>query len=206
MLKTKNLIFKDIICYEDIEIKECKMNFISGPSGCGKSTLLKLFNKTLQRSAGNILYKDKPIDLYESIALRKEVKLISQASYLFAMTVRENFEMYHQYCDSSLKLNDDIMIRYLSLVKINVDLNQDCSILSGGQKQRVYLAICLSLDSSVIMLDEPTSALNHELAHDLFDSLKDYMYKHKKTMIVVSHDLELVKKYSDHTIHLKGGN
>ena len=163
MFKTKNLKFRDFLVYNDIHILGGKVNFIQGPSGSGKSTLLKLLNKTEAFLEGDILFKGKSIREYESISLRREVKLISQSTFLFPASIGENFALFHQYCDYKKELTADVMREFLALTSAAFDLSTHCENLSGGEKQRVYIAICLSMEADIIMLDEPTSALDSAL-------------------------------------------
>ena len=204
MFRTKNLVFKEFLRYNDIHILQEKVNFIKGPSGCGKSTLFKLLNKTETFSAGDILFKDKPLSQYESITLRKTVKLISQTSFLFSNTIEENFNIFHKYCGCKIKLDDNVMRGFLDITSADLDLNTDCDTLSGGEKQRVYIAICLSMESEVIMLDEPTSALDSALAHKVIENIINYMKTNNKTLIVISHDTVLVNKFAENIILLNG--
>ena len=204
MFQTKNLVFKEFLRYNDIHILQEKVNFIQGPSGCGKSTLFTLFNRTQNFSDGDILFKDKPISQYESISLRKIVKLISQTTFLFSNTIRENFKMFHKYCDYKIQLSDNIMRDFLTITSADFDLNSDCDNLSGGEKQRVYIAICLSMECEVIMLDEPTSALDSVLAHKVMGNIVNYVKKNRKTLIVISHDTTLVDQYAENIILLLG--
>ena len=206
MFKTKNLGFQNSLVYNDIEILEGKINFIQGPSGSGKSTLLKLFNKTENSSSGEIIYKGEHLSTYESISLRKEVKLISQTTFLFAGTIRENFETFHNYCQCNTPLTDDFMCKFLNLTSADFSLNSNCDNLSGGEKQRIYIAICLSMEASVIMLDEPTSALDSVLSNKVMENITQYIKENSKTLIVISHDNSLTEKFTEHTILLKGRN
>ncbi len=203
MLYTKNLKFQNFITYQDLVVKEGFVNFINGPSGTGKSTLLKLFNRTANPSCGEIYYKDRLITDYETISLRKEVKLISQTSFLFPGTILENFEIFYRYCECKLNLNPERLKYFLELAAMNLKLESDCGTLSGGEKQRVYIAICLSMESEVIMLDEPSSALDKRLADRLLKNIIGYVKDNDKTLIVISHDEELVAKYSENLITLQ---
>ena len=204
MFKTKNLVFKGFLRYNNIHILREKVNFIQGPSGCGKSTLLKLLNKTKNFSDGDIIFKDKPICQYESIKLRKTVKLISQTSFLFPNTIRENFKTFHEYCDCKTKLDDSVMRNFLNITSADLDFNINCDNLSGGEKQRVYIAICLSMECEVIMLDEPTSALDCVLAHKVIENIINYIKINNKTLIAISYDTTLINKFAENIILLKG--
>ncbi len=204
MFQTENLKFLDFISYADIHIKEFAINFITGKSGCGKSTLLKLFNKTENFSAGNIFYKGKSIADYDSLALRKEVKLISQIPFLFSGTIKENFDLFYRYCEME-NLTEEKMAYFLNITEANFPLESLCDNLSGGERQRVYIAICLSMDAKTIMLDEPTSALDSYLSHKVLGNIVSYVKKEGKTLIVISHDSKLTEYFVENLIVL-GGN
>ncbi len=202
MLKTKNLCFKNLIFYDDIHIMKSKINFIVGESGCGKSSLLKMFNRTENFSGGEILYKGKPIGEIDTIALRKELKLISQTTFLFHGTIKENFALFYSYCEAN-HVDEERMRFYLERTQANFPLDTLCDQLSGGEKQRVYLAICLSMEAETIMLDEPTSALDYDLSVKVLENIIAYAKEANKTIIVVSHDNALVEKFAENIIDLK---
>ncbi len=205
MFQTKNLIFKDFLMYDDIHILKSKVNFIKGSSGSGKSTLLKMFNKTENFSNGEILYKGKPLTEYDSIALRKEVKLISQTAFLFSGTIKENFDLFYKYCERQAP-NNETMLFFLKLAITDFSIDTLCDNLSGGEKQRVYIAICLSMGAEIIMLDEPTSALDSELANKLLSNIINYCKAKQKTLVIISHDANLIENFSENIIELsKGG-
>jgi len=197
--------FLDIITYPDLEIAEGGATFLCGESGSGKSTLLRLLNGTLSKAAGHIHYREKDIEICETIALRREVLLAGQSVYLFDKTIRENFEEYYAYRD--LKPPDEWTIRaYLDLCLATFPLDSMCNLLSGGERQRVFLAILLSLEPKVLMLDEPTSALDDKTADGLMERIKSHCREQNVTLIVVSHDKTLAMRYADHTITLEGGS
>ncbi len=204
MITTKNLSFKNSIFYEDISIEKGRVTFIVGDSGCGKSTLLKLINRTEDSSTGEIFYNNSPINSMDTIALRKEIKLISQTSFLFPETIRENFRLFYDYCQCS-QINEERMRYFLDLTCGDLSLDSQCQNLSGGEKQRVYIAICLSMEAEVIMLDEPTSALDHSLAVKFFENVISYSKKQGKTLIVISHDANLTGRFAENIIKLKKG-
>ncbi len=203
MFKIRSLQYKDFIKYKDIDILKHKINFIKGESGCGKSTLLKLLNKIEDFSGGEIFYKDKALAEYESIALRKEVKLISQNPFLFSGTIKDNFKLFYDYCDEKL-ITIEKMKYFLSLLEANFDLESECDKLSGGEKQRVYIAICLSMEAETIMLDEASSALDSKNANKVFENIISYVKENNKTLIAISHDDALVNKFAENIIDLNG--
>ncbi len=203
LYQMKDVSFKDFIKYKELEIIEGKINFLIGESGCGKSTLLKLLNKTENFSSGEILYKEKSLSEYESIALRKEVKLISQAPFLFSATIKENFHLFYDYCEEEL-ITEEKMKYFLNLLEADFDLNNDCHSLSGGEKQRVYIAICLSMEAETVLLDEATSALDSKKANKVFENIVQYIKEKQKTLIAISHDEQLVARFAENIIDLNG--
>ncbi|HSP46480.1 MAG TPA: ATP-binding cassette domain-containing protein, partial [Clostridiaceae bacterium] len=165
ILETKDLSFKGIR-YQDIVIEENKVSFIVGRSGTGKSTLLRLFNGMLSPDTGTITYHGKDIEGIDTIALRREILLISQSVYLFDVSIRENFREFYGYRGMEMPTEKE-MVDFLAMCRITFPLDKDTSNMSGGEKQRVYMAIYLSFLPRVVMLDEPTSALDRENGLDV---------------------------------------
>lgn len=196
-----NVNFKDIIGYAQIMIEEGETTFICGKSGSGKSTLLKLLNATVSADQGEILYRNKPIADYDTISLRREVTLVSQNVFLFDDTIRGNFQQFYGYREKEPPREAE-MIKYLSLCMADFSLDANCRELSGGERQRVFISICLSLMPKVLMLDEPTSALDELTAVALMHRLKEYCIKKGISLIAISHDKTLAKRYADKIIDL----
>lgn len=190
------------IHYPTVSIEEGQMVFLRGESGCGKSTLLKLFNATLNADQGKIFYQDQPIESLPTLQLRKEVLLVSQMVYLFEGSVEENFHQYYAYREESALSKEEIQ-KYLNLCCFNHARDTSCTHLSGGERQRVFLAIALSFQPKVLMLDEPTAALDEKTAHQLFHNLTAFCKEHQMTMLAITHDPQLAERFSDKQILLK---
>lgn len=201
--ETRELSFRDMIHYQDIQVAPNKANFIVGPSGTGKSTLLRLFNGALSPSNGSIFYQGKDITEIDTIELRKDVLLISQSVYLFDMTIKENFLQYYEYRDMAAP-TDDKMIEYLKLCSISFPLDKDCSTMSGGERQRVYIAIYLSFMPKVLMLDEPTSALDRDNSYNVMSNVLRFCKEKEITVIVVSHDQNITDTFAENIIKIDG--
>ncbi|MCL1880576.1 MAG: ATP-binding cassette domain-containing protein [Oscillospiraceae bacterium] len=200
----KNVNFKNIILYPDLDIQGSGTIFICGESGTGKSTLLKLLNDVISPESGEIYYNGTALSEYESLTLRREVLLVSQSAFLFdGMTISENFTEYYNYLE--LPPPDEKTVQsFLSLCcGEGLDHAQNCNVFSGGERQRVFLAINLSLPTyKVIMFDEPTSALDSQTANTVMANIKDYCHKNAKQLIVISHDKMIVQKFADEVIML----
>ena len=196
-----NVKFKDIIQYPDIEIPEKLTTFICGESGSGKSTLLKLLNGVLSSTDGEISYRGENINSYNPIALRRNVLLVGQTAHLFDKSIKENFNEYYSYRDMKV-ICEEKMKEYLDICSVDLPLDSMCSVLSGGELQRIFIAINLSYQPDVLMMDEPTSALDDKNANSLIENVKSYCKIKEITLIIISHDRDIIGKYADHTITL----
>ncbi|MCL2690410.1 MAG: ABC transporter ATP-binding protein [Chitinispirillia bacterium] len=204
LFSLKNVWFKDIIRYPDIEIPQGGVTFICGESGCGKSTLLKLLNNVASYVCGEILYAGKLIEDYEPVALRREVLFCGQTTFLFSSAIRENFSEFYKYRDLS-SISDDEINKYLKICAANFSLDAPCATMSGGERHRVFTSICLSLRPKVLLLDEPTSALDSTTSNTVMSNIKIFCKENNITLIVVSHNMALAQTYADNVITLAGG-
>lgn len=203
ILETKDLSFKGIR-YQDISVEESRVNFIVGRSGTGKSTLLRLFNGMLTPDTGTITYRGEDIEKIDTIALRREILLISQSVYLFDVSIRENFREFYGYRGMEMPTEKE-MTDFLAMCRITFPLDKDCSNMSGGEKQRVYMAIYLSFLPLVVMLDEPTSALDRENGLEVISNVIAFCKGKGITVIIVSHDGNLTKTFADNIITIEEG-
>lgn len=204
LFEGEGLQFQQIIQYPNFHVRRNRVTFLTGPSGVGKSTLLRMFNRTITPSAGELRYCEKSIADYSPITLRREVLLISQEVFLFVGSIRDNFVRFYQYRE--LPPPDDAQMKeWLSVCALSMSLDALCDSLSGGERQRVMLAIYLSLKPSVLLLDEPTSALDFVTASMLLEHLLAYAKQANITPIIVSHTGELIERFAQEQILLKGG-
>lgn len=203
ILETKDLSFKGIR-YQDISIEENRVNFIVGRSGTGKSTLLRLFNGMLTPDTGVLTYRGEDIEKIDTIALRREILLISQSVYLFDATIRENFREFYGYRGMEIPMEEE-MKDFLAMCRITFPLDKDCSNMSGGEKQRVYMAIYLSFLPKVVMLDEPTSALDKENGLEVIRKVIDFCKGKGITVLIVSHDGNLTQEFAENIITIEEG-
>lgn len=199
LIKMQNVTFNNFITYPDFEIFKNEVTFIVGESGIGKSTLLKLFNQTLTQSSGEIFYNEKNIIMIHPIELRKEISLIGQGAFLFDSSVKENFKNFYDFREEPI-LEDAKIKYYLNLCCIDVNLDKNCTTMSGGERQRVYMAIFLSFNPKVIMLDEPTAALDTRNSNEVIGNVIAYCKEKGITVIIVSHDNELTEKFAENII------
>ena len=196
----------------DLEIKEGIITALIGETGSGKSTLVEHLNALLVPTEGQLEIFDyvlmPKIKMNFLKPLRKNVGLVFQFSeyQLFEETVLKdvcfgplNFG-YGQ--EEAIKM----AVKALSLVGIEKDLYQTSPLeLSGGQRRRVAIAGILACDPKVIVLDEPTAGLDPMGAKEMIDLFVSLNKKFNKTIIIVSHDNEMVYNYCDETVVLNHG-
>lgn len=198
-LQINNLISKTNINYPNINFDQQVMGII-GPSGCGKSTLLKLLNASLMPKSGTILFDNVDIQELNILNYRRQVLLVNQNFNLYDGSIYDNFLYYYQLRD--LKLEDNIIETFLSIVKLQYDKNTNINNLSGGEKQRVFLAICLSFTPKIILLDEPTSSLDEKTSLEVMNNIISFAKMHNMQIIMVSHNITLVNKICNEVVKI----
>ncbi|MFB0918554.1 MAG: ABC transporter ATP-binding protein [Clostridiaceae bacterium] len=200
----RGLRFKDIIEYPEIKIKENTYTFITGESGAGKSTYLRLLNKTLLPSAGTINYRGQDIKDLPPLEYRRKVVLIPQEVFLIEGTIKENFDFYYDSIERA-RLNEVEIQQILRVCIADFPLTSQCGLLSGGERQRVFLAIFMSLYPDVLLLDEPTAALDEANSLKLLTNINEFGRSHNISIIVICHNDELTNQFAEEIIEIKRG-
>lgn len=197
---------------EDISFNIKKGEFISiiGPNGSGKTTLLKTLNNIYRPRKGSIYLYGKDINSYKKRDIAKMISLVPQESNIeYEFTVKDIVSMgRYPYKGRFEKEN----IEDKEIIQNALDLTNTFDIkdrliteISGGEKQRVMIAKALSQDSSIILLDEPTSSLDINNQIEVLNLLRDLNETKKTTVIIILHDINLAGRYSDTIIFLNNG-
>ena len=207
ILEVKHLSFsvgeKEIL--KDISFKIQKGDFltIKGPSGSGKSTLLKLLAAIMNPSAGEIIYKGKPLSEYEITDYRKEVSYSFQNAAFFGTTVADNLMFPYEIRNEPF--DRDRAIALLDKVMLSKQyLDQKITELSGGEKQRVALIRNVLFTPEVLLLDEVTSALDAENRKVISDAILRLNRENKITVLWVTHNTDEINDAAK-TIEMKAG-
>ncbi len=207
ILEVKHLSFsvgeKEIL--KDISFKIQKGDFltIKGPSGSGKSTLLKLLAAIMNPSAGEIIYKGKPLSEYEITDYRKEVSYSFQNAALFGTTVADNLMFPYEIRNEPF--DRDRAIALLDKVMLSEQyLDQKITELSGGEKQRVALIRNVLFTPEVLLLDEVTSALDAENRKVISDAILRLNRENNITVLWVTHNTDEINDAAK-TIEMKAG-
>ncbi|RAK05116.1 putative ABC transport system ATP-binding protein [Halanaerobium saccharolyticum] len=204
MFKFENVKFKDILEINKIEIEENMITAILGSSGGGKTTFLKLLNNMITADQGQIIYRGQDIESYDPVALRREVVMLPQDPEIFRGSIKENFKITEEIADNGSTKN----LSYKELLKkvsLTQDLNDDAEILSGGEKQRLALARVMLLEPEVLLLDEPSSSLDHKTEEKIIKMVVDYVRENDRTLIMVTHSPDIAEKFADRIINIEAG-
>ena len=185
---------------------------IIGPSGMGKSTFLRCINYIERPEKGIIEIDNVKVDAEkctekEMKQLRLKTSMVFQNYNIFKnKTVIENVMLP---MTSVQKIEKEIAkekaLQYLDQVGLLDKVNEYPSRLSGGQQQRVGIARAMAVNPKLILLDEPTSSLDPELVLGILDILRNLANEHKRTMIIVTHEMSFAKEIADRIIFMDDG-
>lgn len=202
LFEINNLKYKSILDIKQLNIKKNIITTIVGSSGSGKTTLLKMLNKLISPDAGNILYNSKDLSLIDSVLHRREVIMLSQNPAIFEGTIKDNFLKAIEFHEKDIP-SDEILKSILKQVRLEKELDTNSSKLSGGEKQRLALARVIVLDPKVLLLDEPSSALDSQTEDEIITMISEYAKSQEKTLIMITHSNNVAQKFSDEVIELK---
>ena len=216
MIKVTDLhkSFGELAVLKGIDFQADTGEFIGiiGPSGMGKSTFLRCINYIERPEKGIIEIDNVKVDAEkctekEMKQLRLKTSMVFQNYNIFKnKTVIENVMLP---MTSVQKIEKEIAkekaLQYLDQVGLLDKVNEYPSRLSGGQQQRVGIARAMAVNPKLILLDEPTSSLDPELVLGILDILRNLANEHKRTMIIVTHEMSFAKEIADRIIFMDDG-
>jgi iron complex transport system ATP-binding protein len=218
LLEIKNLCFsypgyadyKRVLNAISFSVKKGEFLSILGPNGSGKTTLLKTLAKLLVPTKGSIVLSGIDYSRFKSKDFFKIVGYVPQKFYsIFPYTVFEIILMGRTPYLSSFGFENDQDIdkvkNVLNILEIEELTHKSVNEISGGELQKVILARALAQDTDVLLLDEPSTHLDLKHQVSIFNHLKK-INSAGKTIISVSHDINLSAIYSDRIIFLKEGS
>lgn len=181
-VRVRDVSYRDILENINTVFNEGEITTIVGINGSGKTTLARIISKVIKPNKGNIDIRDKLLYIMQDADFQ-----------LFGASVLKELEITSK--DS--KRNEEAL-KLLNLWHLKDKHPQS---LSGGEKQRLQLAISLVSDAKVIIFDEPTSGLDKKSMERVLRLLK--LLKKEKTIIIISHDYEFIRKSTDKVIYIK---
>lgn len=192
----------------DLKINDGEFAFIVGPSGAGKSTLTKLILKEVTPNKGEVIvngFKLSKLKTRQIPKLRRTIGFVFQDFRLIpTMTVYDNVAFVLRVIDAPVKYIRSRVPYVISLVGLKDKVKCFPNELSGGEQQRVALARALVNDPALIIADEPTGNIDPALSYQIVRLLKD-INACGTTVIMVTHEQELVQHFGGRTIALNEG-
>ncbi len=183
---------------------------IVGGSGCGKTTLLRHMCGLHKATSGKIIYRNQDLTILdedELAKLQRTIGIAFQSSGLFnSMTVGENVALpIREYGDVDERLIDSIVRMKLSFVGLGDSGHLMPSELSGGMRKRAGLARAIALDPPLVYFDEPSAGLDPIMAAGLDELILDMRNLLGLTFVIVTHELDSIRKVADKVLMLDRG-
>ena len=212
MIDVKDVSFKyneHDVALKNVSFHVDKDEWVSiiGHNGSGKSTIAKLLIGLVTPNSGEVYFDGKKLDEKSVNEVRSRIGIVFQnpdnqfVGYNVKYDIAFGLENHNVERQEMIRLIDE----YTKKVDMNDYLEREPESLSGGQKQRVAIAGILALDVDVVILDEATSMLDPEGVVEISKLIKELHTKYHKTVITITHDLNLAKE-SDRIIVMKDGN
>ncbi|MDD5169323.1 MAG: ATP-binding cassette domain-containing protein [Syntrophales bacterium] len=199
----ENVILKDV----SFKIKEGEIFTIVGGSGCGKSTLLKYMIGLYKAVRGRVIMHDVDIMSADDEVLNRErlgIGVLFQSGALIgSMTLGENVALpLKEHTDLDQEFINQVVKMKLGMVGLAGYDNHFPSELSGGMKKRAGLARAMVMDPTILFFDEPSAGLDPVTSADLYELIKNINDDMQTTMIIVTHDLDLIFRIAHRVIML----
>ena len=205
MFEIKNVKYKDILFINDLLINKGEITCIVGKSGGGKTTFLKLLNNMLSYDSGSIKFNGKELTRYDPVKLRREVPMLSQNPVIFPGTIKDNFIITQNYAENNSKNEQDFFDILETVGMSKHKLSENAQKLSGGEKQRIALARIILLDPDILLLDEPSSALDDKTEELIIKMVETYIKQKHGTLIMVTHSSRIAKQYGEKIVTINQG-
>ncbi len=180
---------------------------VVGPNGAGKSTLINLLAGLLKPRSGTISIDGADLQSYRQAELARKVALVRQEFIpAFGFSVAETVMMartpYFGQLGFERPGDRRIVAEAMELTDIGPFASRPLASLSGGERQRVFIARALAQDTPILLLDEPTSYLDLKHQVGIYDLLKSIQREKNRTIVAITHDLNLAAQYCDQALLL----
>ena len=192
-----------------LKIKEGEFVFIIGKSGAGKSSLFKLLSNEYKPTSGKLT-----VNGYDLVTLpakkipyyRRSIGMVFQDFRLInKMTVFDNVAFVLRVTNYSTRYIKKRVVDVLKMVNLSEKANKFPNEISGGEQQRVAIARALASSPQILIADEPTGNIDPALSHQIIKLLVDINKYLGVTIVVITHEHELIKNFNKRTIEIENG-
>ncbi|HOP24721.1 MAG TPA: methionine ABC transporter ATP-binding protein [Defluviitoga sp.] len=211
-IKDLNLIYEDnyhVLKDINFKVEDGEIVGIIGLSGAGKTSLLRTLNLLQVPTSGKILLDGVDLTSLEKEELRKIRKKISivfqHFNLLSSRTVFQNVALPLEIEGLLKKEIEDKVNKMLESMNLIPRKDAYPSQLSGGEKQRTAIARALISNPDIILFDEPTSSLDPKTTQKILDLILEINQSTKKSILIVTHEMDVIKKICDKVVYLKNG-
>lgn len=201
----KRVIAEDL----SVRIPDGSFTVIVGPNACGKSTLLRGLSRLLKPAQGTVLLDGKDVHSYRARDFATQLGLLPQSSIApEGITVAElvaRGRYPHQKLIRQWSREDErAVLEAMRATRVEELSTRHLDELSGGQRQRVWVSMALAQETSILLLDEPTTFLDVAHQIELMELFWD-LHAQGRTLVAVLHDLNHAARYASHLIVMKDG-
>jgi len=196
-----------LLDHVNLSLEEGTTTAVLGRSGSGKTTLLRLVNRMLDPTDGTVFIRGKECEQLNVITLRRGIGYVIQETGLFPhFTVARNVGLVPEL--NGKRIDEAKTGELLAQVGLEAEkfAKRYPHQLSGGQRQRVGLARALAAGPSILLMDEPFGALDPLTRAEMQDMLRDLLKRLKKTVLIVTHDLDEALYLASRIVLLEDGH
>jgi tungstate transport system ATP-binding protein len=208
LLEIRGLVVKagksTLLDLPSLDVYKNEVLILLGPNGAGKSTLLRAAAGLMKPTSGAIRFTGEP-HLTE-LEYRRKVSTVFQSPLLLSDTVSNNIATGLTFRGLSKKEIHERVDHWMDLLHITQLKNRQAKVLSGGEAQRVSLARAFCLETELILMDEPFSAVDAPTRQELLEDLRNILSKTNQTCVYVTHDIDEALTIGDRVAVMFAGN
>ena len=179
-----------------------------GPSGCGKTTTMRMINRLIDPTEGRIIVNGEDVTKVDPVILRRHIGyVIQQVGLVPHMTIAQNIAAVPKllgWDEVRIRSRTDELLHLVGLDPAEM-LKRYPRQLSGGQRQRIGVARALAADPPVLLMDEPFGAIDPIARTRLQDEFRQILQRVRKTVVLVTHDLDEAIRLGDRIAIMKSG-
>ncbi|OSI37122.1 ABC transporter ATP-binding protein [Neisseria dumasiana] len=193
----------------NLAIPQGGITALIGPNGAGKSTLLSLMARLKPLQSGNVAYNGHNLAATPNAELAKMLSILTQENSIMSrISVRDllMFGRYPYHQGRPSEYDKTVVENALNEFQLESFAGRYLTELSGGQRQRAMIAIVFCQSTEYVLLDEPLNNLDMYYARSLMQLLRRLTHEHKRTTVVVLHDINQAAAYADHVVAMQNGS